>query len=578
MVTVYVGIVWTRIFGLPKRHSREEFIIDKAELNVTDKINNILRYHPLGFYYKKQYQNKKNVGGSLQTRLIDGKEEEVMVGGVDIPVWDGYNNLLYENKTGEHCYYTLSGLIPRVIRILNENGIEYKVVKQYNADKIKVVDEKLQLNGIELRYYQSEAVELAKKKKRGILHVATGGGKSIILAKLAQDIKGKVLIVVNRTTLFRQLIDTIKSALGLSEEEINYFGDIKQYDPNNRVTVATFQSLVAKEKILVEGKGKKKKWKEETILRHKDMLETIECFLGDEIHHIENNMLGMLTKACKNAIYRIGVSATPWRTDNADLMLEAHMGPILYKKTVSDLIREGYLAKPKIYMLKMPYDIDPKLSYGAMFKKLNSYEYKNKIMADIAYRLANKGRSVLISFTRIENLELVREEIDKLNVNGLVVENIIGEDTAENKMEAVKKLNSGHFNIVLSTLFGEGVDVSNLSTLINMCNSKSSIGAYQQTGRILRKGDIFQGQKIVIDTLEQRIDTDGGKVMKYEDIMDDFDMGNIEVEVTKIKEDNPDYFQNHAMARLKIYQSEPEFEVKVIDSVDEIEELRKEVN
>lgn len=572
MVTVYVGIVWTRIFGLPKRHSREEFIIDKAELNVTDKINNILRYHPLGFYYQKRYQDKKNVGGGLQTRLIDGKEEEVMVGGVDIPVWDGYNNLLYENKTGEHCYYTFSGLVPRIIKILSDNGIEYKVVKQYNADKIKVVDEKL--NGIELRYYQSEAVELAKKKKRGILHLGTGAGKSLILAKLAQDIKGKVLIVVNRTTLFRQLIDTIKSALNLSEEDINYFGDIKQYNPNNRITVATFQSLVTKEKVLVEGKGKKKKWKDETVLKHKDVLATIDCLCLDEGHHLSDNELGTLMKGCKNAIYRIGVSATPWRTDNADLMLEAHMGPILYKKTVSDLIREGYLAKPKIYMLKMPYDIDSKLSYGAMFKKLSRYEYKNKIMADIAYRLASKGRSVLISFTRIENLELVRAEIDKINTNGLVVENIIGEDTAENKMEAVKKLNSGHFNIVLSTLFGEGVDVPELSTILLMRNSKSSVDAYQQVGRALRISKEFKGQKIVIDTLEQRVNADKDKVMKYEDIMDDFDMGNIEVEVTK-ETKNPDYFQNHAMARLKVYQSEPEFEVKVIDSVDEIEELKE---
>jgi len=36
-------------------------------------------------------------------------------------------------------------------------------------------------------------------------------------------------------------------------------------------------------------------------------------------------------------------------------MLQAHIGPIAYRKNISELIKEGYLSKPKIYMIKIPY-------------------------------------------------------------------------------------------------------------------------------------------------------------------------------------------------------------------------------
>lgn len=908
MVYINIGAVWTTIDGLPKRHTVDQLIDIHLELNIADKIHNELRYHPQGFYFQPRYHKKK------------------FMNGVEVRTWDGYNDLLYNNKFKNNSYLIYSGLVPRMLKVLQKNNVEYNINRQYQ-NNINVLDEKL--IGVELRDYQKEAVEIAKKKKRCILSMATGGGKcfakgtkilmydgsikkvediivgdqvmgddstardvinlsqgneelfkiipnkgepwicnkshvlslqvikgcpphkykynskiinpldiinisieeylktnntfkhitklyrkevkfkykkiskylppyflglwlgdghsnntsictmdkpiymfvkkfankiganirkkinhnsraldyfitwgiikkgmtikryskqnkvlnamrkynlinnkhipheykcntrqirlkvlaglidsdgyydkkgcygivtkfdqlkddilylcrslgfaayankvikgikstgfkgeywritisghtnevpvllprkkarvrrmnkdvlvtgfkveemeegkyygfevnknnlfllgnftvahnSLIISKLAKDIQGKVLIVVNRVTLFRQLIDSLTKQLGLSQDEINYFGDIKQYNPNNRITVATFQSLVTKEKILVEGK-KKKTYREELILKHQDIISQQDVIVIDEAHHTSSNELGIMLTACKKAIYRIGLSATAYREDGADLMLEAHIGPIAYNLTSSNLIKQGYLSKPKIYMLKMKYNVDPNLSYGKQHTMLGRFEYKNKTLAQIAYKLACNGRTVLMSFSRIENLELIREELDKINVNGLVVKNIIGENSAEEKIEAVQKLNMKEYNIVLSTLFGEGIDVKNLNALILVRNTKSKTDAVQQVGRVLRIGE-DDTEKIVIDTLDSY--EDNLKLISQGEGLDDFDGGDSIFELkSTVSDKKPDFFQQHALARLATYRAEPEFVVKIIDSVEEIEEI-----
>lgn len=535
MVKLYVDTVWTKIYGM--------------DIDIIKKVKETLRFHPEGYFFSKKYQKVK----------VDGTR-----------VWDGYINLCYDKGS---MFLVYTGMVSATIQILKSENIQYEIIKQYDNSNIQIDD--VPLNGITLRDYQLEAVNAIKKRKRGIIEAATGAGKTEICIKAVADIKLKSLIIVNRTTLFRQIINKLKDRLGLRDDEINFIGDIKQYNPNNRITVATFQSLFTK----IKGKTKMGD-KIKLDLKHSDALKSAQMVITDEVHHASMNCLGDLLKYCTNTKFRIGVSATPQREDGYDMMLEALFGQKIFTIGISELIQKGYLARPKIYMFKTPYFLDKNLSYRAGYGEFIKNENKNKLIAEIAYRFGKIGKSVLISFTRVEHLKLVKKELDKINELNLTIKSIVGDNTATQKIDAIQSLDTKEFNIVLSTLFGEGVDVPSLDVLINARNAKSAIDAKQQTGRVIRKYkigeingiEIFK-EPIVIDFLDYN--TFDGEVAPTlfddeDDIItnDDFDMENVKIEVK-------DFFQKYARARLKIYQSEPEFKVVIINNINEIEEINR---
>src|SRR5271157_5003308 len=386
MVKLYIGVVWTKIYGL-------------TDYYIT-KIKEELRFHPEGYFFSKRYNQHK----------ADGTR-----------VWDGWVNLFFL-KNG--MYFTYSGLVSRIIPILKNDNIDFEIIKQYDNSNIPTTD--TVLNNIALRDYQIEAVNAIKKKKRGIIKLPTGAGKTLIFVKAVADIGLKSLIIVNRSTLFRQTIQRLKDYCGLTDDQINYIGDIKKYNPNNKITVATFQSLFIKD--LTRNKiGGKVNIK----LKHEEVLKAAEMIIVDEVQYLSMNELGNLLKFCNNTKIRIGTSATPTREDGYEMMLEALIGPIIYSKSMSELIQQGYLARPKIYMVKSPYYFDKNLSYKAGYDNFIKNETKNKLIAEIAYRFAKTGKSVLISFTRIEHLKLVKKELDEINKLNLVIKTVIGKNTAD---------------------------------------------------------------------------------------------------------------------------------------------------
>jgi superfamily II DNA or RNA helicase len=268
-------------------------------------------------------------------------------------------------------------------------------------------------------------------------------------------------------------------------------------------------------------------------------------------------------------------SATPSREDGYDDMIEAHVGPLSYTKGISELIKEGYLSKPKIYMIDIPYYENNPLTYKSMYAKFIKDETINKYMAEVAYRFAKQGKTVLMSFTRVEHLKKVYKELKKINKLDLTIEKVIGADSADDKELALKELNNKNYNIVLSTLFGEGANIPKLDVLENCRNSKSDIDVVQQTGRGLRIGD---GKKYIIDfyyhntfnETEQKTINNNNSDDFF--IGDDEDEGSFEGSTGDVK----DYFKSYSKRRLDFYKSESEFEVVVVDDINSITEIAEE--
>ena len=356
MVKLYVGAVWTRVFGMV------EFDVKQF----TDR----LAFRPTNYYFTPSYQ-----AGD----------------------WDGWIRLFFE-RNGQVLAYT--GVVPRLITMLKADNTEYELIVEYNYKNVEVMD--TQLSGITMRDYQTDIVNTCKKKKRGVIKAPTGAGKTEMFIKLISDINVNCLVIVNRTTLFRQIREKITSRIGLRDSEINWLGDTKQYDPQNRITIATFQSLLTKD----QSSGnirEKSKWDE--------VMKEAKMVIVDEVHHLSMNELGNLLKATNKTLFRFGFSATPFREDGYDMMLEALIGPTIYDLSISKLIQEGYLARPKIYFLKLPYTIATNETYATSYKMIQEHTERNLTIAQIAFQFAKKQKLVLISFSKVEHLKSVYKEL-----------------------------------------------------------------------------------------------------------------------------------------------------------------------
>jgi superfamily II DNA or RNA helicase len=235
------------------------------------------------------------------------------------------------------------------------------------------------------------------------------------------------------------------------------------------------------------------------------------------------------------------------------MMMEALIGPVIHDLSISKLIREGYLAKPKIYFIAMPYTVNTEENYATLYKIIQQSPLRNQTIAEIAFKFALKNKTVLLSFSKVEHLKHVYKILEKINADSgknLIIKTITGKNTAQQKTDALKKMDNNQFNIVLSTLFGEGVDVPNLEILINCRASKSEIDAYQQLGRVIR---IVKGKKpIIIDFSDYntvRLKKANGKPVE-------------------------DFFKGYASKKIRLFEAEPEFELKLIDGIEEIEEIK----
>lgn len=180
---------------------------------------------------------------------------------------------------------------------------------------------------MQLRPYQSEAVtairrEWAEGKQRTLLVLPTGGGKTVVMSKVAEGAVregGRVLIMAHRGELLTQAADKLRMVTGLeSAIEKAESSSLGSMFP---VTVGSVQSLC----------------RERRLSRFpQDYFSTI---LVDEAHHCLADSYQHVLAHFPDANV-LGVTATP------DKLLKKQMGQyfdsLAYEYTMRQAIKDGY--------------------------------------------------------------------------------------------------------------------------------------------------------------------------------------------------------------------------------------------
>lgn len=339
------------------------------------------------------------------------------------PHWDGFVTTVCYNRKYCKCavkkdgIHFPTGLYSLATRFFRNKGVTYRVIDERNKDIANAVGE-LGLSftdKIKPYDYQQNAVEGLLKSQRGIIQVATGGGKTLIAAKMIQELSVKpTIFYVPSIDLLNQAHSEFSKFLfdkNGNQLKIGKIGggtvDIQD------VNVMTLQTAV---RTLGE---KYKKFDEEEIEDTTDissdkdkiaeLIATAKFILVDECHHARSETCQLICDSSVDARWRIGLSATPYRDEQDDILIEACFGKPIVKVNASDLIDRGILVPPKIAFVHVDNLKGERLGAWPTTYKMAVVEndYRNELISNLAENIEKKGRNVLLLVQQIRHGEIL---------------------------------------------------------------------------------------------------------------------------------------------------------------------------
>lgn len=442
-------------------------------------------------------------------------------------MWDGATRLL--TKTLKFP----TGCLQTVCDVLDKKCVTYNVIDKRKWSSIN--DTLLDWKGYDLYDYQKNIVDIALDKKSGMIKVATGGGKSIILSRIVYEYNIPTVIYVVSLDLLTQIHKTLENCLGVP---IGIVGGGKCKIEN--ITVCSAWTAGS---VFLKGNSKRKKPKEELDEDIKPdkwkpsvdqktqiarMIENAQLVILDEAQFAAASSIQAILRHSKSAAHRYGMSATPWRSSGDDLLLEAAFGPNICDLKATELIKMGYLVPPKIAFRDVP-------EYEYYLKKQwqdvkSNYVIENEVRNNLIMRnvlkLLDMGRKPLILFREKKHGKILEQMLPS-DLRYRRVTGEIGNDERDTIRDDFK---AGNVDLILaSTVYDQGVDLPGLDALVLASGGKSTAKALQRIGRVIR-GNPNGNKK---DAL----------------VVETFDQAN--------------FVRSHSVIRYKAYKTEPAFKIKM---------------
>jgi superfamily II DNA or RNA helicase len=408
--------------------------------------------------------------------------------------WDGVVRLYFQHK-GQSFY---TGLLSLVRDVLAKNKIQFELLDRRERPTQNFTELTFTPPpGYESRDYQTFTIERALKFTRGILSMATGAGKTLVVTRLIGEIKTYPFIFYVLTKDLMEQAHGVMSAC--LNQPIGMIGDGKC--DIQKITVCTIQTAVialnqgnAKFKINDYAFDDEDEWDEKGIenaekaAKIKQLITQAKGICVDECHHVSSKSVRDVLTASVNAFWRYGGSATPYRDDGASILIQAMLGAKIVDVNASYLIKRGDLVKPYIFMEP----VDSKVNFHSYQKIYENCIVKNEPfnnhVAKTVNHLISRGLSVLVLVQQYKHGEYLK----KLIPNS---EFITGKISSEKRTKHLQDLREGKITLIGTSLVDEGVDIKELDVVVMAGGGKSCTRISQRVGRCLRKDKKSAKQK-----------------------------------------------------------------------------------
>ena len=219
----------------------------------------------------------------------------------------------------------------------------------------------------------------------------------------------------------------------------------------------------------------------------RNVIQNCNALIIDEAH-LAAVVTEEIGNQAKNAYYRLGLSATPFRTDNQEIRIEGTLGGKVCEVSASDLVERGFLVPPKIFVVNIS-TVEPGQTYHEVYNLniINCWE-RNFRIKQFAEGMKAKGIPTLILVERMEHGNILEGMIeDAVFVPGGDKGEVDPSDEEKNYRRRMLNAVENNEIILIATQWANvGVDAPKISGLILAGTSSSPVTTYQQVGRVLR--------------------------------------------------------------------------------------------
>lgn len=331
---------------------------------------------------------------------------------------------------------------------------------------------------------------------RGVVVLPTGSGKSHVALMAIESRQRSCLVVAPTLDLVRQWYDLLRTGFGC---QVGLVGG-GEYHVDD-LTVTTYDSA---------------------FLHMENIGNRFGLVVFDECHHLPGPSYALAAQLCL-APFRLGLTATPERTDGRDEMLRALIGEVVYRRDVTELSGE-FLAPYETIQIEVELSAAEREQYQVARAEYLAFLRRHGIrmngpqaFGSFIMRAARseEGRRALDAYGRQRELAFAAPgKLDCLDdlldlhrddrtivftqdnntayriSRRFLVPIITHQTKVRERSEILERFSRGAYRaVVTSKVLNEGVDVPDASVAIVVSGSGSVREHVQRLGRVLRHRD-----------------------------------------------------------------------------------------
>jgi superfamily II DNA or RNA helicase len=346
------------------------------------------------------------------------------------------------------------------------------------------------------RDYQGDALAAWEAAgRRGVVVLPTGAGKTLVALMAIARCRTWTLVVVPTVDLLTQWRRALLRVLHAPVEHVGTFGGGKQ--ELRPVTVITYDSAAI----------------------HTRQLNRFGLLIFDEAHHLPAASYRLAAEGAV-APYRLGLSATPERSDGLEVDLDGLVGPVVFARAPHELRR--HLAAYRERRITVALDEAERAAYAAALATYRGYVRSRRLRIDspedfqrlvvwpsasnaeartamLAHREARRqafnadGKLTvvidLLARHRQDRVIIFSEYnavVERLS-RDLLIPCITHRTPPDERLAVLDGFRSGRFTkLVTGRVLNEGVDVPDANVAIVVSGSGTRREYVQRLGRVLR--------------------------------------------------------------------------------------------
>jgi len=382
-----------------------------------------------------------------------------------------------------------------------------------------------------LRPYQIESIEAVKNLQpnfKGILSLSTGTGKTVIMAAIANEIKGRVLIVVQSLELRMQTIEKLYNTnpdldVGSVQASLNMV--------SNKVIIATRQSLTHSKSTRLEDMSK---------------YGDFELVFFDECHSAIGQIKKIIDKLNPN-IKIIGLTATPFNED-----MKKVFDGIIYEKSILEMIKNKYLCEPKAIYVHSDVDLSNVKTIAGEFNQRQledtvNTDNRNNIIVNAYLKYASDRKSTIVFSSGIAH---ARDICQAFKDNNIICDYIDSTIEDSQRESVINNFKSGKLPVIVNVgILTLGFDHPPVDAVIMARPTKSKILFAQIIGRGLRTSE-GKENCLIIDVVD---------IVRKHDLMTMTDIFGVEIKdgealtdaIEREEKDKADKLEREELAKKK---------------------------